>query len=1311
MAVLVTNGTMNLSDVNGFYKAEQYNMPGNSVEAASLGTTSTAVPRVWDVTFTSASANAKGIILCVYLGGAITTGAASTSKDIDANLLQIMGSCTADASADTITYSSHGLSDGARVALAASTIPGGLVAGQVYFVRDATTNTFKLSDTSGGTAINITSTGSSVVLWKSIANNSKTGNEMFNSRSSARGYYFVDFEFDTPAAIDNTASKYRVAVCRRNTGSETTYILLSGSGQPAVYALYTDATASFTSGTAGTATLTFTGNAADGNTVSIGGTTYTFHSSISSYIYYDKVVVIGATTADTITNLYNAINNSGGTKYSDYTAANAHEFVSATAKTATTLTITAKKTAHGLTSLALAETLSNASWGASTLSGATAGDTIWVRSQLTLDQDAAIGGLHGAGDSAQRVAMVICRGSNPTPDNVSYLRASPTSPVTITIDGAIIIGSHSGYQFGTAASPIAISNQLTLSWPPPSSGTRCGINHVGSAYNSGSGSTARMYGEYPTNSYSNLAYDVFPGSSVYSVNTTADTVSTQFDWAITTAVPVRFMNSGGSLPGGLSAGVTYWLWPTSSTSYEVYDTYAHAMAHDGTGKVDITSSGTGTNIFYSVIIVEDATGWSVGDYIAVAGNRRVDPNDYSSDRQIAEISGNEIIPTTPMLNKSYAAGNPVVNCKRGIRLLSDYINYATQYIVSPSNLEYIGVEFDGVGGVYQGSGGAVTSSNLSYDDAANRRKHVISYCSVHTSSTVANRTFLAGALEAPPEGFELSYSVCGRGGSLGSISGVRNVSSNMSSGVVDIKYNIVANSYWNGFSVSYNSMPLFSCNIENNYFHGLYFSSNPGLMLYGSGHNIENNKFWGWSAAPSSGVGALTFYTVNNITGGGNTFDYCVSGIHFAPGLVSNVRQISNVYGVSGANTDDITASEGVLIDYEEGSCVSTPTVNTANLAACPAGTVIKFKNFDGTSGDHRTYNMFGKYVSSSGKLLGSTYNTTNTHYTQYKFLGGALTGVACSAKVKCQIQNSAYYAGTNTLPKLTSAYASETAEVDTATATTDEQVLLTIFTPASDNGELVITLSQKTDAAEANSGVLWSDLVLSARKYGYVFGSIEKSINETINYYWGELVPGIADGFITEINSTTVGAYTGIAINHGTQTVTIDEAHSINELYDYAKYDLCQSANLDKDDWFTTIDGTTYSSSYDIVVDGVVLSGSGKVISMPSNSFSATNGGSTSAQITDENGTLTSLTLTGLVAGSEVRMYKESDSSEYSGGTESCSTTHAFNFQHTGDVAVFIVVLNLGYEPMRISGITLTADPQSIPVSQRIDRVYSNPA
>jgi hypothetical protein len=91
-----------------------------------------------------------------------------------------------------------------------------------------------------------------------------------------------------------------------------------------------------------------------------------------------------------------------------------------------------------------------------------------------------------------------------------------------------------------------------------------------------------------------------------------------------------------------------------------------------------------------------------------------------------------------------------------------------------------------------------------------------------------------------------------------------------------------------------------------------------------------------------------------------------------------------------------------------------------------------------------------------------------------------------------------------------------------------------------------------------------------------------------------------LVDLGITESTKATVAAYTGITPVYatGTLTVTVDENHTINEVYDYIKY--YESENPDevwansKESFISTSNKLTYTySNLVIVVDGVELTGS----------------------------------------------------------------------------------------------------------------------
>ena len=84
------------------------------------------------------------------------------------------------------------------------------------------------------------------------------------------------------------------------------------------------------------------------------------------------------------------------------------------------------------------------------------------------------------------------------------------------------------------------------------------------------------------------------------------------------------------------------------------------------------------------------------------------------------------------------------------------------------------------------------------------------------------------------------------------------------------------------------------------------------------------------------------------------------------------------------------------------------------------------------------------------------------------------------------------------------------------------------------------------------------------------------------------------------------------------------------------------------------------------------------------------------------------SYTLTNLVSGSEVRIFKVSDGSELA-GTESSGTSFNYDYTYVSDVDVYVIIQKTNYEWLRIND-TLVSTSKSQKVLQRTDLNYVNP-
>lgn len=115
-------------------------------------------------------------------------------------------------------------------------------------------------------------------------------------------------------------------------------------------------------------TLTNDGtNVTDLDTVTIDGKVYTFQDTLTDV---DGNVKIGASAAASMTNLFHAINASGGVAGTDYALSTvAHDAVEATNPSATTVVVAALEAGAAGNALAVSEASTHLSWGAATLAG------------------------------------------------------------------------------------------------------------------------------------------------------------------------------------------------------------------------------------------------------------------------------------------------------------------------------------------------------------------------------------------------------------------------------------------------------------------------------------------------------------------------------------------------------------------------------------------------------------------------------------------------------------------------------------------------------------------------------------------------------------------------------------------------------------------------------------------------------------------------------------------------------------------------------------------------------------------------------
>jgi hypothetical protein len=197
-------------------------------------------------------------------------------------------------------------------------------------------------------------------------------------------------------------------------------------------------------------TLTNDGtNVTNADTVTIGSNVYTFQDTLTNVAGNVK---IGASNTATMTNLFHAINASGGSAGTDYAAAGvAHPTVVATNPTGTTVVVTAKTVGTAGNAIVSTETSSHLSWGGTgTLAGGVA----------SVAREVKVGSANT--DSMTSLFEAINAGSNAGTDYSTATTAHGTVVATNPTGTTVVVTAKT---VGTAGNALAVTEASShLSW-------------------------------------------------------------------------------------------------------------------------------------------------------------------------------------------------------------------------------------------------------------------------------------------------------------------------------------------------------------------------------------------------------------------------------------------------------------------------------------------------------------------------------------------------------------------------------------------------------------------------------------------------------------------------------------------------------------------------------------------------------------------------------------------------------------------------------------------------------------------------------
>jgi hypothetical protein len=197
-----------------------------------------------------------------------------------------------------------------------------------------------------------------------------------------------------------------------------------------------------------------------------------------------------------------------------------------------------------------------------------------------------------------------------------------------------------------------------------------------------------------------------------------------------------------------------------------------------------------------------------------------------------------------------------------------------------------------------------------------------------------------------------------------------------------------------------------------------------------------------------------------------------------------------------------------------------------------------------------------------------------------------------------------------------------------------------------------------------------------------------------------------LPDFSISEMTKSTVDAYT--------------ELETSKKFYDKAKAYLYDNFQGESETLVNRSGNQIDAGSYDVTIDDTAITAfdlTGNLITIKASIYrgdiittgniTRLNSASFIGTFTDAAGTttITELTLTGLKANTEIRIYEAGTTTEID-GVENSGTTFATT---TSASSVDIVVHALGYEYQRLNAVD-TSQNLTLPISQQSDRNYSNP-
>lgn len=479
----------------------------------------------------------------------------------------------------------------------------------------------------------------------------------------------------------------------------------------------------------------------------------------------------------------------------------------------------------------------------------------------------------------------------------------------------------------------------------------------------------------------------------------------------------------------------------------------------------------------AVITTTDTTGWANGDIVYVGKQDTIAQGDVTQ-RTISIIAGTSITLSSNLATATRKSGATVMRMNgygfqiKGPTALATSLSAVTGL----SNFVVSGVQVtDHIINT------ATNTANNNYDDAANRSQQLIEDSSVEATSTSVTR--FSNQVMLPHDGIAFQRLVLFRVGLYGTCNG-GTIVTGMGPGDVtvdDIRVLSAAASSGTDTNSKIVAYTISDISLENT-------GTNGGWIINGAKNTTMTNcSFWGSGGALANSTAALMFGTTINARLSGNSFNRGTLGILFLAVPQQGIIDINSSFGSLAANTTDVDFLPGSFTDYELRSPTGAVNIGTTNLTQTINGTQFKVPDYNDTTNDDRVWLTYGRFQRTGTGLTDTTVRTSPGFAMRFEPVDdgtgtfplewsqvvptGNIQNLSMTISVWVYINNTAYDAGTYTMPTMTIDYDNGTLVSAVATATFGSwQQLAITFTPVTTYGQVTLTISGATTATGSNA-------------------------------------------------------------------------------------------------------------------------------------------------------------------------------------------------------------------------------------------------